>query len=150
MWDISSPTRNESMPPELGTKSLNHRTTREVCRIYLSWGLLLRVGLDQRLVRVSWLEELVSVFRWMELDPLWRAVQCPEVSFGCPWAFQVTLEVRGPPANAGDLRDAGAVPGLRGSPGEGTGNSLQYSCLENPKGRGAWRAMVHRTAQSRP
>ena len=46
-------------------------------------------------------------------------------------------------------RDAGAVPGLRGSPGEGTGSSLQYSCLENPMDRGACWAMVHRIAQSR-
>ena len=40
IWDIGSLTRSESMPPELGTKSLNHRTTREVSRIYLLWSLL--------------------------------------------------------------------------------------------------------------
>ena len=48
--------------------------------------------------------------------------------------------------NAGDL---GSIPGLGGSPGEGNGNPLQYSCLENPKDRGAWRARVHGVARVR-
>jgi len=39
--------------------------------------------------------------------------------------------------SAGDRREAGLIPGLRRSPGEGRGNPLQYSCLENPKDRGA-------------
>ena len=42
--------------------------------------------------------------------------------------------------SAGDL---GSIPGLGRSPGEGNNNPLQYSCLENPMGRGAWRATVH-------
>ena len=42
----------------------------------------------------------------------------------------------------------GSVPGLGRSPGGGHGNPLQYSCLENPVDRGAWRAMVHRVAKS--
>ena len=56
--------------------------------------------------------------------------------------------VKNPPANAGDIRDAGSVPGSGGSPGEGNGNTLQYSCLRNPMDRGAWRAMVHGAAKS--
>ena len=48
--------------------------------------------------------------------------------------------------NAGDL---GSVPGLGRSPGEGHGNPLQYSCLENPMDRGACRAAVHRVKKSR-
>ena len=43
------------------------------------------------------------------------------------------------PANAGDIRDAGLIPGSGRSPGGGHGNSLQYSCLENLMDRGAWR-----------
>ena len=43
------------------------------------------------------------------------------------------------PANAGNLRESGSVPGLGRSPGEGYGNPLQY-CLENPLDRGVWRA----------
>ena len=56
--------------------------------------------------------------------------------------------VKNPPANAGDIRDAGSIPGSGRSPVEGKGNPLQYSCLENPTDRGAWSAMVHGVAQS--
>ena len=52
--------------------------------------------------------------------------------------------VKNLPAKAGEVRDAGSIPGLGRSPGEGNGNPLQYSCLENPMDRGAWRATVHR------
>jgi len=51
--------------------------------------------------------------------------------------------------NAGDTRDASSIPRLGKSPAEGHGNSLQYSCLENPVDRGAWQAMVHKFAKSR-
>ena len=50
-------------------------------------------------------------------------------------------------ANAGSTRVAGLIPGLEGSPGEGNGNALQYSCLENPMDRGAWQATVHGVAR---
>jgi len=56
--------------------------------------------------------------------------------------------VKNPPADAGDVRDAGSIPGLGRSPGGGHGNPLQYSCLENPMDRGAWRATVHRVTES--
>ena len=45
--------------------------------------------------------------------------------------------------------DTGLIPGLGGSPGEGHGNPLQYSSLENPMDRGAWWTTVHRVAKSR-
>ena len=61
---------------------------------------------------------------------------------------QVVLVIKKPPANAGDIRNAGSVPGLGRSPGGGRGSSLQYSCLENPTDRGAWRAPVHRVKSS--
>ena len=48
-------------------------------------------------------------------------------------------------ANAGDK---GSIPGTGRSPGEGNSNPLQYSCLENPMDRGAWRTIVHRVAKS--
>ena len=51
--------------------------------------------------------------------------------------------VKNPPDNAGDTGDLGLISGSGRSPGEGNGNPLQYSCLENPMGRGAWRATVH-------
>ena len=55
--------------------------------------------------------------------------------------------VKNPPANVGDERDAGLIPGLGRSPRGGHGNPLQYSCLENPMDRGAWWATVHRVKE---
>ena len=63
-------------------------------------------------------------------------------------ASQVALVVKNPPANAGDVRDLGSIPGSGRSSGGGHGNPLQYSCLKNPMDRGAWRATVHRVAKN--
>ena len=52
--------------------------------------------------------------------------------------------VKNLPANAGDIRDTGVVPGSGRSSGEGNSNPLQCSCLENLMDRGAWQATVHR------
>ena len=52
------------------------------------------------------------------------------------------------PANSGDTRDTGAIPGVGRSPGGGHRNPLQYSCLENATDRGAWRTVVSRVAKS--
>ena len=51
-------------------------------------------------------------------------------------------------ANGGDARDMGSIPGSGRSPGEGNGNTLQYSFLENPMDRGAWWAKIHGVAES--
>ena len=65
------------------------------------------------------------------------------------WASQVVLMVKNSPANAGDVRDTGSIPGSGRFPGGGHGNPLQYSCLRQfLQYRGAWWAMVHRVAQS--
>ena len=63
-------------------------------------------------------------------------------------ASEVVAVVKNAPANAGDLRDACSIPGLGRLPGEGHGNPLQCSCLENPMDRGAWQATIHRVAKS--
>ena len=55
---------------------------------------------------------------------------------------------KNPPANAGDTRDVGSVPGSGRSPGEGNSYPLPYSCMEKPMDRGAWRATVHGVAKS--
>ena len=57
--------------------------------------------------------------------------------------------VKNPHANAGDKRDVGLIPGSGRSPGEGNGNPLQYSCLENSMDGGAWWATVHGVSESR-
>ena len=64
-----------------------------------------------------------------------------------PSKNKVTLVVKNLPANVGDIRDAGSIPGSRRSPGRGHGDPLRYSCLENPMDRGAWRAIVHGVAR---
>ena len=62
---------------------------------------------------------------------------------GLPGAFSIG------DAGAGDLRDVGLIPGWGRTPGEGGGNPLQYSCLENPMDRGTWWAAVHGVTKSR-
>ena len=61
---------------------------------------------------------------------------------------KVVLVIKNPPANAGDIRDAGLIPVSGRSPGGEHGNPLQYSCIENPMDREAWWAIVHRVAKS--
>ena len=70
-----------------------------------------------------------------------------------PLSWTVTLEgfpggtvVKNPTDNAGDMD---SIPGLGRSPGEGNGDSLQYSCLGNPMDRGAWQGTVHGVAKSK-
>ena len=63
-------------------------------------------------------------------------------------ASQVVLVVKHMPANAGNIRDMGAIHGSGRSSGGRHGNLLQYSCLENPMERGAWKAIVYRVAKT--
>ena len=50
----------------------------------------------------------------------------------------MAIMVKNPPVNAGDIREAGSIPRSGTYPGDEHGNSLQYSCLENPMDRGTW------------
>ena len=70
----------------------------------------------------------------------------PKALSGASLVVQV---VKNPPADAGDTRDAGSIPGLGRSPGGGNGNLLQYSCLGNPMDRGARWATVHGVVKSK-
>ena len=63
------------------------------------------------------------------------------------WTSQVALVVKSLPANTGEVREMSSIPGSGRSTGRGHGNPLQYSCLENPMDRGAWRTVVHRVAE---
>jgi len=69
----------------------------------------------------------------------------PPGIFRASW---VMLVVKNLPASGGDISDVDLIPGSGRSPAEGNGNPLQYSCLENPMGRGGWRATVHTFAKS--
>ena len=63
-------------------------------------------------------------------------------------ASQVTRVLKNPPADAGNIRHAGSIPGSGRSLGGGHGNPLQYSYLENPTDREAWQYTVHSVAKS--
>ena len=65
------------------------------------------------------------------------------------WGFPGGTSGKEPPANAGDIRDVGSIPGSGRSPGGGYGNLHQYYCLENPMDRQAWRSTIHRVTKSR-
>jgi len=70
-----------------------------------------------------------------------------KIIMGRHWASQVVLVVKNPPTSAGDMRH-GFDPGSGRCPEKGHGNPLQYSCLENPMDRRAWRAAVHKVTKS--
>ena len=72
-----------------------------------------------------------------EFDPWFR-----KIAWRREWASQSVLVVKNPAADAGEIRDLGSILGSGRSPGGGNGNPLLCSCLENPTGRGAWRATV--------
>ena len=77
-------------------------------------------------------------------DPLEEGIATHSSILGLPGS----VSGKEPTCNAGDIRDAGSIPGSGRSSGGGRGNSLQYSWLENSMDRGAWQAMVHRVAKS--
>ena len=88
----------------------------------------------------------------------WKCSQCQVPIGTCPLGSQFISEhpnsfsggtvVKNSPSNEGDTGDSGPFPGSGRSPGEGNGNPLQYSCLENPTDRGAWQATVDGVANS--
>ena len=64
------------------------------------------------------------------------------------WDLAGGSVVKNPPSNSRDAGDMDSIPGLGRSPGEGNGDSLQYSCLGNPMDRGAWQGTVHGVTNS--
>ena len=103
-------------------------------------------------------ERLPTPVFWLgEVHGLYSSCSCKEsditerlslsLSDG-PRGFPGGSVVKNLPANAGDTRDAGLIPGSGRSPGGGNGNLLQYFCLENPMDRGDWWAAVYRVTES--
>ena len=72
-----------------------------------------------------------------------------EKEINSPTASQVARVAKNPPTNAGDIRHGGSIPGSGRSPGEGNGNPVQYSCLQNSMDREAWQATVYGVTKSR-
>ena len=104
--------------------------------------MLVRKWREETLVHCGWeCKSLHSLWK-----TVWRFLKKLKIEQDYPkihrQASQVVLVVKNLPDNAGDIRDAGLIPGLGRSPGGGHGKPLQYSCLRNPMDRGAWRATV--------
>ena len=77
----------------------------------------------------------------------WSLMIIDSIALCIVYGFPGCSVVKSPPANAGDRRDVGLIPGWGRSPGGGNGNSLQYSCLENLMDKGDWCATVHGVAK---
>ena len=73
----------------------------------------------------------------------WDTTEWLHFHFHAILSFPGGTVAKNPPASAAGPRSAGSVPGLEGSPGEGNGDPLQYSCLGNSTARGAWWATIH-------
>ena len=74
---------------------------------------------------------------WLHIPP---CITTPVIK---DWGFPGGAVLKITPTSGGETRDAGSIRVSEGSPGEGNGNPLQYSCLENPMDRGAWQVAVH-------
>ena len=96
----------------------------------MSWGMLLVKGFDKRGSRRN---AYKKCYQGGVVDLLCR--MCCFFSVLFPWASQVVLEVKNPPASAGDVRDTGLIPGWGRPAGEGHGNPPEYFCVENPHGQ---------------
>ena len=115
------------------TPVTNHREHIFICLFVVSFSLLMKC-----------LSKSLDYLK-VKLIPNYWDLRFLHIVWG---ASRVVLVVKNPPANTGGIRDMGLMPGLRRSPGGKHSNPLQYSCLENPVGRGAWRATVSRVAKS--
>ena len=86
---------------------------------------------------LEWVAIAFSDINTQEDTNIWLAApSIYDLSSKGTWASQVALVVKNPPANAGDVRTTGLIPGLGRSPRRGHSNPLLYSCLENPMDRG--------------
>ena len=79
---------------------------------------------------------------------LWRLGKLVCNTYPVARPSQVAPVIKNPPANAGEVRDSGVIPGSGRPSGEGNVNSHQYSCLGDPMARGPWRATIHRVTKS--
>ena len=94
-----------------------------------------------KLTHLSWTSDGDSKEKIISYPAIWCDIWWQRAS-------QAEIVVKTSSAAAGDVRHAGSIPGSGRSPGGGNGNPLQYSCLDNPMDRGAWRATVHKVRMS--
>ena len=108
--------------------------------LYISCNWILSLRIMFKILPCCSMYQFLHSFLWSNNNPLFR-----DISF-CLYIHHL---MEGFPSDAGDARGASLIPGAGRSPGEGNGNPFQYSCLENPRDRGAWWAAVHRVTKSR-
>ena len=95
------------------------------------------------------LEKLNSLIFNFFFNKLWLKIPFKQCCGQCSEsAYPMALAVKNLPVNAGNIRDAGSIPGSGRSSGGGNGDLLQYSCLENHMDRGAWWVVVHGVTKS--
>ena len=93
---------------------------------------------------VTILLQQLFIYRYCPKFTFLLPLICKYLSLCWEWGFPGGSEGKASACNVGD---PGSVPGLGRSPGEGNGNPLQYSCLENPMDREAWQATIHRVSK---
>ena len=86
-----------------------------------------------------------GIFQARVLEWVAIAFSAWHVNYLLSWSFSCGSDGKESACNVGD---SGSIPALGRSPGEGNGNTLEYSCLENPMDRGAWQATVHGVTKS--
>ena len=150
MQNLSSLTRDRTCAPCIGSESLNCWTTREVSDPELSIFSLCTSSSEGPQCAGPWIgsqdQGRPSCLTTRFVSPPSPTLsQVPHFCYGS--SFLALVRVKTPPANVGDRRDTDLIPGLGRSHGGGHGNPLQYSCLESPRDRGAWRATVHGAAK---
>ena len=106
------------------------------------WGSIHYIDFIKSTLHILWSLKIGDYTYFMSV--MFLVSMCMEIQE----ASQAALVVKNLPVNAGDVRDAGSIPGSGRSPGGGHGNPLWYSCLENPMDRGAWQAILHRLVKS--
>ena len=161
MWNLKVNATNEL---NLQNTLTNLENERMVAEGRMGEGIVREFGLDMyTLLCLEWITnmdllgedfggERIHVYEW--LNPLALHLKTSEHCLLIGYtpmrkgASQVMLVVKNLPANAGDLRDAGSIPGSGRFSGGGHSNPLQYSCLENLIDRGGWRATVHSVTRS--
>ena len=126
LWDLSFLTRHWTQAPAVKALNPNNQTTRELPGDY-------NFFLSERKHKFTW--QIITTFNYMKY---WNIQK----------GFLGGSAVKNLPANARDTEDVGSIPRLERSPEEGNGNPLQYSFLENPMDRGAWKAAIHGIANS--
>ena len=119
------------------------------------WGFTLTTCFKSSVSEIIFLRSTVAFENLMKSFGLfldaWACEELTDIFWGSTdflGASQVALVVKNPPANAAGVREVSSIPGSGRTPGEGNGNTLKYSCLENPMDRGIWWAIVDRVAES--